>query len=263
VLLPGEREQATLEQPPPAAPPGAPGLLSILTSPILLTGGYAWGVAVEPSIHAAAGQAFQVGLVSRPGASAVCGVLALLALTGGVILERARSRAAPLVGIWAFFGLLVACWLLAPSSIEIAKLDSLRGLLGAGGFALFALAWGVPDVFQRIAPEDNPRADTSTPLDARDKLPTAALPLAAVGIVATALMAFFAWRIHDSPRAMLAQALSGLAGVAVITAAAEIAVGRRGYVPSSPRSRMHRAFAGLMLLSLLGGAGLVQSLLLR
>ena len=260
-MLPSDQSEVEAEA---AAPAGGrwwrlPSLLRVLTSPILLTGLYAWSVTVTPTLGLSFAQAEQAGYGSRAGLSAAAGLVALVFLGAGVLLERAGSRAAVTAGIGGFLGSVLLAWLLFPAAIEPGRVDALRGALGAGGFALYALSWGVPDVFHRLLPEDNPRADTSVPLEVRDRLPRAAVPVAAIGIVGAMGIEFFGWSIHEPMRAMLGHSIAGLCAVSLVAGAAEVAVGRRGYVPPSPRSRMKRARVGLLLLTLLGVGSLAAA----
>lgn len=235
----------------------------MLTSPILLTGGYAWGITLGPAALLAVRQAAETGLVFKPLVSLVASLVALLALTVGVALERRRSPLAPLVGIWLFMASLLLAWLVSPVAIDIARLDSVRGALGAGGLALYSLAWGVPDVLRRLVPEDDPRADTSTSLDARDQLPWAARFVASLGVLTAAVLSYFAWRVRDVPRALFGHALAALASVLLISAAAEVAIGRKNYSPGSPATRVRRASSALLLLGLLVAIGGAAALLVR
>lgn len=177
------------------------------------------------------------------------------ALIVGVALERRRSPSAPLVGIWGFMAALLLTWLSSPMVVDIARVDTIRGALGAGGFALYSLAWGVPDVLRRLVPEDDPRADTSTPLDAREQLPAAARWITGLGVLSATILLFFAWRIREVPRGLFAQSLAALLAVLVISAASEIAVGRKDYVAPSATSRLQRASTSLLLLGLMIALG--------
>lgn len=233
------------------------------TNPILLTGVYAWGVCAAPAVGVALLQLREASFLSRPGLSLTAGLLSLVALTLGVFLERLRSYFAPFFGIWGFLGLLVLGLLASPSAMDVGKVDPLRGALGSGGFALFALAWGVPDVLRRLVPEDDPRADTSAPLEARGHLSGLALVVAAVGVVTTMGLFFYAWRVIDGPRALFGRALAGLAGVALISVSAEIATGRRDYSAPPPAHRLRRASTALFLVMLLAGVGVAHAMLQR
>lgn len=230
-------------------------LVGTLTSPILLAGGYAWGLTAAPVAALGLRQIATTGPTLRGALGVVGAGVALGALGVGVALERRRSPLAPLVGIWGFLAALVLCWLSAPVLLDVARMDGTRGLLGAGGFALYALAWGVPDVLRRLVPEDDPRADTSAPLEARDQLPWTARLVAALGVVTAALLSFLAWRLRDVPRSLFGQALAALIAVLVVSASSEIAVGRRTTALPPPASRLRRAASPLLLLGLLVALG--------
>ncbi|MCS6900447.1 MAG: hypothetical protein RMJ98_12320 [Myxococcales bacterium] len=228
-----------------------------MTSPILLTGGYAWGLTAAPVAALGLRQLATAGPTLRGVLGVIGSGAALVALGMGVVLERRRSPLAPLVGIWGFLAALVLSWLSTPVLLDITRMDTTRGLLGAGGFALYALAWGVPDVLRRLVPEDDPRADTSAPLEARARLPWTARWVTALGVITAIVLTALAWRLRDISRSLLGQALAALLAVLVVSASAEIAVGRRGTeLPPAP-TRLRRASSVLLLLGLmlaLGGA---------
>lgn len=240
-----------------------PGLLAVATSPILLAGVYAWGIAVAPALSFAAAQIVRGGVTPRPGAAFVAAALAPAALVAGVVLDRRRSQAAPLAGVWGFLGLSLAAWVLVPTSVEAGRVEALRGLLATAGFVLYGLAWGVPDVFQRANPDDDPRADVSVALPPRDRMSPAALPVAAIGIVTSALLFVFSWRLQDGPRALLGHAAAALASVLVVSAAADVALHRRRWSPPRPAMRLRRASATIAVLVLVMTLALGQALLVR
>ena len=253
-----------MEQGPgPTDPPPSPRWVATLTSPILLTGAYAWGISAAPAVALASRQMLESGPSLRGGLALLGAGASLVTLLVGVLLERRRSPLAPLVGIWGFLASLLLTWLASPLLIDIARIDSLRGALAAGGFLLYSLAWGVPDVLQRLVPEDDPRADTSTPLEARDQLPATARLVAALGVGTASAVSFFAWKLRDTPRALFAHALAALLSVLVISAAAEIAIGRKGIALPSPASRLRRASSSILLLGLVIGLGGAFQWLLR
>jgi hypothetical protein len=243
--------------------PGPPSWPSVVTSPILLSGLYAWSVAVAPAIVTGVAAVLRGGPTIKPTLGMVAALLAPLALVAGVVLDRRRSTLAPWVGVWCFLGLSVATWTLAPASADAGRVDALRGLLGTTGFLLYALAWGVPDVFRRTNPDDDPRADISTPLPARDRLSRAAWPVAGLGIGTVVALFAFSWRVQDGPRALLAHALAGLGAVLIVSAAAEVALSRRDWVPPKPVARLRRASGAIALLVLSGSVAVAYFVVSR
>lgn len=241
-------------------PPSWP---SVVTSPILLSGIYAWSVSVAPAIVSGVAMVLRGGPSIKPTVGVVAACLAPVALVLGVVFDRRRSPLAPWFGVWCFLGLAVATWILSPSTADAGRVDALRGLLGTTGFLLYALAWGVPDVFRRTHPDDDPRADISSPLAARDRLSRAALPVAGLGIATVAALFAFSWRVQDGPRALLAHSLAGLASVLVVSAAAEVALRRPGWVAPKPVPRLRRASGAMALLVLAAALAVIQAFVTR
>ena len=240
-----------------------PGFLAVGTSPILLAGIYSWGISVAPALDAAVGQVLRAGVAVRPLGAIAAAAAAPAALVLGVVLDRRRSTLAPWAGVWGFLGLSVAAWVLVPASVDAGRVDALRGVLATAGFVLFGLSWGVPEVFRRANPDDDPRADTSVALPPRDRMSPLALPVAAAGIVTTAALFVFSWRLQDGPRALFAHAAAALASVLVISAAAEVALHRRGWVPARATARLRRASGAIALLVLVTALALAHALVTR
>lgn len=232
-----------------------PRWIATLTSPILLTGGYAWGITTGPSLVLALRQSFETGPSLKSGLTLLGSLSAILSLSMGVALERRRSSSAPLFGIWGFLASMLLSWLSSPTAVDMARIDLSRGVLGAGGFALFALAWGVPDVLRRLIPEDDPRADTSTPLEARTQLPLTAHWITGIGVLAAAAILALAWRSREIPRSLFSHALAALLAVLLISVASEIAVGRKEYISLPVSLRLRQAAVPLLFLGIILATG--------
>ena len=218
---------------------------------------------MAPALSAAASQVLRSSVAPRPLAAIAAAAMAPAALVVGVVLDRRRSTAAPWAGVWGFLGLSLAAWVLVPTSVDAGRVEALRGLLATAGFVLYGLAWGVPDVFQRANPDENPRADTSVALPPRDRMSRAVLPVAATGVLTTGALFVFSWRLQDGPRAILGHAAAALASVLVVSAAADVALHPRRWVAARPAMRLRRASGTIAALVLVTTLALAHMLLTR
>jgi hypothetical protein len=223
-------------------------VLDTLSSPTLLTGLYAWGVSLTPTVVLGAKALFLTEKPVVPARSLVLALLALPILVSSAALRNIRFPAARALGVWGFLGLCTASFLTGPAPIEAARIDAIRGVLASLGFGLYALSWGTPYSFHKPPPEAHPRADATRGYDPRGRLPALAIPIAGAGIVASACLLGLAFRPSDGPRALAAQTVAGIASVLLVTASAEIAVSRGDYAEAPPGKRMNRAARGLVFL---------------
>jgi hypothetical protein len=190
------------------------------SSQVVIAGAYAWAVTVAPVI---ASRGASIG-------AKVAGVFALGALLAGAAAARSgrggRSRLASLAG---FAGASVAAWVLAPATARPAAIDTLQGLAGMLGWALFAMASAGPALGDRL--EAN-RVVEGPPLDARRKLARGdALYLVGGTAVALALQCI-GWGVPEAERALLVRLVALATGLGILGASAEIALARQ-----SPRAR--------------------------
>jgi hypothetical protein len=223
-------------------------VLDTLSSPTLLTGLYAWGVSLTPTILLGTRALFLTEKPVVPARSLVLALLALPVLISSAALRNIRFPAARALGVWGFLGLCTASFLTGPAPIEAARIDAIRGVLASLGFGLYALSWGTPYSFHKPPPEAHPRADATRGYDPRGRLPAMAIPIAGAGIVASACLLALAFRPSDGPRALAAHTVAGIASVLLVTASAEIAVSRGGYAEAAPGKRANRAARGLVFL---------------
>jgi hypothetical protein len=195
-----------------------------LTSPVLLTGLYVWGVAVAPAAlvasslsrgHSKSGPAPLVAIAAS--------VSALACLGAGAWLERRRHPAAPSVGVWGFLGLAAVCWLTTPAAVDVARLEALRGWLVSAGLMLYALAWGGPHAFRN--PDGDAQIDPAA-WSPRERLASGAPLLLGLGIVTSVGLGALAWMVHEPSRSLAAHALAGLVGVSFVSAVARVSVER-------------------------------------
>lgn len=217
---------------------------------VLLTGGYAWAATV---LHPVTQRG--VPVFARAGAG-----IALLALLGGSMVTASRERLGRIIALHGFVGASVLTWILCGARLSIERMDPVRGALGALGWVLFALGWGVPREPSRV-PEDDPAVLAGEPLLPRNALPRGSGGVLALGIGAAALPLVAAWQISRPQHALFGQAVAIGLAVALINTSAEIAASRRRWSPVEPIGR-RIATAGLPLtvLGLALMAGLVTYL---
>ncbi len=228
-------------------------------NPALLAGLYVYVVTALPSF------AWGVRVVASPAAVPrawlVCaaGLAPPLCLLGAAwATSTGRATAARALGAWGFLGSSAALWLLHAGAADLGRLDPWRGWFGAVGLALYSLAWGVPDAWRRERPEQHPRAELVGDLEPRERLSRGALLALAVAVASAAALFALSFRVGDAPRGVLGQALTSLAAVALISAAARHAARSRPWVPAAPSLRLARASRALLLVALLLAAALAR-----
>lgn len=195
---------------------------------------------------------------ATPRGTSVLAIAALVAGLAGPALVASRPRLGRHLGISLFLAFATATWLLGSAAIHPMRLDPTRGFFGAIAWGSFALSWsdrwgGKP---KRLAP------DPDAPLLlARSTLPFFATPLTALGILVSVGYLAFAFRIREPERALVAQALAVLCGVALVNAAAVVAISRGKPRRSSGRRLTPPALRALMLLFTFAIAGAIVAAL--
>lgn len=236
----------------------------------------------EPSSRAAPATAaatkstsvFEAGVVQRMVCAALCyavtiapitvggptpifarivSVLALVAGAAGPMLVPYRLRLGRHVGISAFVGLATLSWILAPLSIDVARVDVIRATLGAFAWAAFALSWGEP---WKLLP-DSDADGAAGALRARATLPPLAVPIAALGVIGALTLVVLAWQVADPSRALASHAAAGLFGVLLVTTASTVAVSRGKSRREERKGLSSHALRALILLAFTGVAGAV------
>ncbi|MEJ7731477.1 MAG: hypothetical protein WKG00_19960 [Polyangiaceae bacterium] len=92
-----------------------------------------------------------------------------------------------------------------------------------------------PGVERSLAASRRWRRRSSAPALVARAAPLA-VPIAAAGALAAVVLLVLAWRVRDPDRAVVAQALTALCAVAVMSAAASVAIGRGKRATGSRRS---------------------------
>jgi len=177
---------------------------------LLVPGLYAWGVTVAwPVSHRFA------SLSSR-----IFGLLAVVALVVGAALRASSPAIARIIGIWIFLGSSVAAWALVGSPVQPSQLDPVQGLLGAVGWALFAVGWAGQKKVPLGPAEPAPVA--VQPAVPRKKIPRRSVVVLGVVAIAAAIPMALAWWVESVERALLAHAVSLAAAIALVAFAADL-----------------------------------------
>jgi hypothetical protein len=205
---------------------------------LLAPGLYAWGMTV----------AWPAAQRRAPYPARVLAGAALASLLVCAVLTRVWPRGARIAGVWLFLGASLATWIMLARSIAPTHLDPVHGVLGAVGWAAFAIVWG-----GERAPPDTSEAPARAPpwTDARRRT---TLVMSLVAVAASLPMAF-AWWVQNTERALLAHAVSLAAAIALVAQAAELASPaprEAGPPPLPDRPRRRLAGAALPLAALVG-----------
>ncbi|CAN5324685.1 hypothetical protein BH09MYX1_BH09MYX1_64750 [soil metagenome] len=199
---------------------------------------YAWSVTVAPA-------AFGHGARWH---SSVAAVGALFALGAGFVLEHPRASAAPKASSdatvdaptapepalrsavhpavpWAFALACAASWAGSPDALSTTRLGSIRGIAGAIGWALFALACAAPpvlttDLVRSARTESGPKA--------RHALARGDAVYVGVAAVIAFGLQLIGWDVVVPERAVLLRLATLGAGIAIVSAASAIALARHG-----------------------------------
>jgi hypothetical protein len=221
---------------------------------LVVPGLYAWGITVIwPVSHRFA------SLGSR-----VLALVALAALVAGAVLRSSAPALARIIGIWLFLLSCIAAWALLGSSIQPARFDPVQGLLGAVGWALFAIGWAGQKKMAPSSVELSPVA--AQPVVPRKKMPRGSVyVLAGVAVVALIPM-ILAWWVQSVERALLAHAVALASAIALVAFAADMFDPRarqaeRAMPVIRPERRLVGAAPALLALLALMLAGAAYSLL--
>jgi hypothetical protein len=212
---------------------------------VLAPGLYAWGVTV----------AWPVSQRFAPLGSRILALVAVVALVCGGALMFLSPTLSRIFGIWIFVASCVGSWAFIAPALGPTQLDSGQGVLGAFGWALFAVSWG---------------SDTSTPTPT-PTLPSALPRIAPLLLTLVALTAatpmLLAWWVPTLERALLAHAVSLAVAIALVTLAIDLfeprsAAEQAGFAGlRTPERRLSSALPSLILLALLAIAGAAYALL--
>jgi hypothetical protein len=211
---------------------------------------YAWAVTVAPA-------AFGHG--AKPW-SLVGAFGGLAALAAGFVLERRgpapgegagprpRSAVHPVVP-WAFVLASALAWAGAPDALSTTRLGSIRGIAGAIGWALFALACAAPPV---VSSDGGPFARTESGPKARHHLARGDAIYVGLAAVVAFGLELVGWDVVVPERAVLLRLVTLGAGIGVVSAASAVALARHGKRRASrPRVAWPLALALLLIFGIL------------
>lgn len=211
---------------------------------LLVSGSYAWAVTVA---------------IPAWGSGAIplaCATGALVALVGGVLLSYRFADWGRVITMVGFLGLSCVTWLLMGDALSVGVLEPVRSALGALGWMVFALGWGLVRQPGSV-PEDHPRfLRSAEPLLPRRALPASTLPVFGLAIVCALSPWLAAWTVARREHALFAHALGLAAAMWMLTSGSNIAVvlGTSRSFPSG-KSRLTSALAALAWAAALGALG--------
>jgi hypothetical protein len=227
--------------------PGKLGKLSGLgaSGQASLAGTYAWAVTVAPL-----GWARGASTPVRTGV-----FIALAALAVGAVGERWWGGRTRLVSLWAFVLASGFAWSAAPTAMAAGRVDATVGVAGMLGWALFALASAAPAL---EASRTAARVTRDVSLVERRQLPRGAAAYVGVGAVLACVLQVQGWAVANAERALVVRLVGVVAGLAIVGAATELALGRDGSRARSARAARARvAVASAALVLVLGLSALL------
>jgi hypothetical protein len=228
----------------------------------LAPGLYAWGVTVGwPVSHRFA-----------PLASRIFALVALVSLVSGAALLFSAPRLARAFGIWIFLAACIGAWAMFSPAFSPRTLDPVQGVLGAIGWAFFAISWASDPAAPNAPPSPTVAAEPTRGAgpdraSGRQALPKgAAAALFFIAILA-AIPMFLAWSVQTLERALIAHVVSLAAGIALVSIMADRFEPRSraeqaGFDASrKPERRITAALPAIVALTALAVAGAAYTLL--
>lgn len=211
---------------------------------VLVPGLYAWAITVAPA-------GFGHG---APWYGGLFAILALLALPGGLAVERlqGRTEAVHPAVVWVFALASGATWASNIDALTPTRLGLARGLAGTIGWGLFALACAAPPV----VPVGDARVETG--FKSRGTLARGDAIFVGAGALLALALQGIGWEVGVPERAILVRLVTLACGIAIVSVASAVALarhGRRGAVAGRLR------FRWLVLLAVLLTAGVLWRLL--
>jgi len=143
------------------------------------------------------------------------------------------------VRIWSIWGLVLSSaivWVLVPSALSPVRFDSVRGVLGIVGWALFAFASAGPPL--RADPNTRVHVASDGPLEPRSKLVRGDGVYVGVGAMIALCMQVVGWELMSPERAVLVRLVTLASAMAVVGAMTSLAVARHS-MRVAQASRFH------------------------
>jgi hypothetical protein len=187
---------------------------------VLAPGLYAWGVTVG----------WPVSQRFAPLGARIFALVALVALVSGGALLFSAPKLARVLGVWVFLAACIAGWGWFAPAFGPLHLDPVQGVLGAVGWAFFAISWA-GDAANTISSPNPPSPTTSTPSPRSDRdpaerrhrnVPRAAAAVLALVAVAAAVPMVLSWWVASLERALLAHGVSLAAAIALVAYAVDL-----------------------------------------
>src|SRR5690606_17160981 len=134
---------------------------------------------------------------------------------------------------------------------SVGRLEPVQAMLGAGGWALFALGWGDVRPFRGV-PEEDPQVIEGPILSLRQRLPLSRAAILVTAIAGAFACSALAWAVVRPAHALLAHALAVTCAVALLTAGSRLSANLPADIPPpEPGARLNAAAVPLACLGVL------------
>ena len=216
---------------------------------LVLVGSYAWAATVLPA-------AWQSGHSAKGAA-----VLAYACLLVSIAFLRRQIQVAYALGIGGFVGFSCLCWALCGEALSPEKMSGLGGALGALGWLLFALSWGVVRRAEDV-PEEDPLVIRAEPLSPRRVASNWALPVVFGVTLIVSVPWLLAWGGDRVPQTLLAHASALAFFLASLWVVGELVTSAlRQAAPTESRKQFAQSVPALAFAATLAMLGLLYVLL--
>jgi hypothetical protein len=211
----------------------------------VLAAAYAWGITVAPAAW------------SR-GAPAIAKVVAVASLVtlGAVLAEPRFGKRARRVGLWGFVVGSAVVWSTVPGALAPLRVDTLRGVAGALGWALLGFTLAAP---ARLPSEGARTASRALP--PRQVLARGDAAFLVAGVLLAAGLQVMGWRVSSVERSLLVRLVIIASSMALVATSAELALVRHKRTSEVPaRVRLRAAMLSLVALGFLALVGALSAL---
>ena len=224
-----------------------------------IPGLYAWATTVAPVAWSPEAR-FAAKIIAAIGVVALvtAPILEIAEMTrlARALAVRGVAAMARLWSIWGFVLSSAIVWVLVPSALSPVRFDSVRGVLGIVGWALFAFASAGPPL--RADPNLRLHVASDGPLEPRSKLVRGDGVYVGVGVIIALCMQMVGWEPISPERAVLVRLVTLASAMAVVGAMTSLAVARHSVrVARAHQFRLRRSLPWIATTLLLAASGVL------